>query len=152
MRYFEDFRVGEVMETASATISEEEIITFARQFDPQPFHIDPEAARESFYGGLIASGWHTAAIAMRLMVDGFISEYAGMGSPGLDKLRWLKPVRPGDTLKVRSTCIGKKRSDKRPDMGSCRFETEVINQNGEAVLSMINIGLIRCRAGLERNG
>ncbi len=145
MRYFEDFRIGEVMETGPATVSEEEIITFARQFDPQPFHIDPAAARKSFYGGLIASGWHTAAIAMRLMVDGFIGNYASMGSPGLDELRWLKPVRPGDTLKVRSTCIGKKRSDKRPDMGACRFSTEVINQNEEVVLSMINIGLIRCR-------
>lgn len=145
MRYFEDFQIGEVMETGTATVSEEEIITFAKQFDPQPFHIDPVAAKESFYGGIIASGWHTASIAMRLMVDSFISDYASMGSPGLDKLRWLKPVRPGDTLKVQSTCIDKKRSEKRPDMGSCRFNTDVINQNDEVVLSMINIGLIGCR-------
>ncbi len=145
MQYFEEVVVGEVRETASRTLTAEEIIKFARAFDPQPFHIDEAAARKSIYGGLIASGWHTASIMMRLMVDNVVSQTAGTGSPGFDDLRWLKPVRPGDTIRVRSTCIDKTPSKSRPDIGSCRYRTEVLNQHDEIVMTLISIGLVRRR-------
>ncbi len=99
MRYLEDFRAGEVIELGSCTISEEEILDFARRYDPQLFHVDPERAQASIYGGLIASGWQTCGLFMRLAVDGVIGDSSSMGSPGLDNLRWLLPVRPGDTLR-----------------------------------------------------
>src|SRR5579859_3157513 len=102
-RYFEDFAVGHTLELGSYTITREEILAFARQFDPQPFHTDEEQAKASLYGGLIASGWHTASIFMRLLVDGLLNDTASMGSPGVDELRWLRPVRPGDTLRARFT-------------------------------------------------
>ena len=105
-RYFEDYRAGEVIELGSRTVSAEEIIAFARQFDPQPFHVDPERARLTPFGGLVASGWHTAAMFMRLSVDGHQSAQAGsIGSPGVDEIKWLRPVRPGDTLTGRTTVL-----------------------------------------------
>ncbi|MEI8183847.1 MAG: MaoC family dehydratase, partial [Desulfomonile sp.] len=104
-RYFEDYVPGSVHEFGSIAVEEAEMINFARRFDPQPFHIDPEAAKQSIFGGLIASGWHTASLAMRLLVDHYISHVASLGSPGVDELRWLKPVRPGDTLSVRITLL-----------------------------------------------
>src|SRR5579871_83649 len=97
-QYFEDFQVGETIHLGSREITAEEIIAFAHQWDPQPFHVDPDLAKESLFGGLVASGWHTAVMYMRLLVDGFLNETASMGSPGIDELRWRKPVRPGDTL------------------------------------------------------
>ena len=145
MQYFEDIEVGAVRETGSRTVTKDEIIAFAQKFDPQPFHVDEEAAKSSIYGGLIASGWHTASTMMRLMVDNFVNGSAGLGSPGFDELRWLKPVRPGDTLRVRSTCIDKTPSRSRPEIGACRYRTEVLNQHDEVVLTMISIGLIRRR-------
>ena len=102
-RYFEDYLPGAVHDLGSITIGEAEIIEFARRFDPQPFHIDPEAAKQSAFGGLIANGWHTASLAMRLLVDHYVSRVASLGSPGADEVRWRKPVRPGDTLSVRVT-------------------------------------------------
>ncbi len=98
LQYFEDLQEGAIIELGSKIITEKEIIDFAQEFDPQPFHIDPEAAKSSFYGGLIASGWHTVSIYMRLLVDNFLNQTVSLGSPGLDNLRWLKPVRPGDSL------------------------------------------------------
>lgn len=145
MKYFEDVEVGSARETASRTIQAAEMIAFARQYDPQFFHIDPEAAKGSIYGGLIASGWHTASVMMRLMVDGFVNDTAGMGSPGFDDLRWHAPVRPGDTIRVRSTLVEKTPSKSRPDIGSCRYRTEVLNQRDEVVLSLTSIGLLRRR-------
>lgn len=145
MKYFEDVEVGSARETASRTIQAAEMIAFARQYDPQFFHIDPEAAKGSIYGGLIASGWHTASVMMRLMVDGFVNDTAGMGSPGFDDLRWHAPVRPGDTIRVRSTLVEKTPSKSRPDIGSCRYRTEVLNQRDEVVLSLTSIGLVRRR-------
>jgi acyl dehydratase len=140
-RHFEDFRVGEIVTLGSVTIGQEEIIAFARQFDPQPFHTDPEAAKESAFGGLIASGWHTIALYMRLLVDGMISAMAeSQGSPGVDKIEWLKPVRPGDTLSGRVTILELIASKSRPDRGTIRTLGEMVNQKGETVLTMRGIG------------
>jgi acyl dehydratase len=140
MRYLEDFRAGEVIELGSHTVGEEEILEFARRYDPQPFHVDPERAAGSIYGGLIASGWQTCAIYMRLVVDGLLGESASMGSPGLDSLRWLLPVRPGDTLRARYTVLEVTPSRSRPDRGVVRFRGEMINQQDEVAMSMEGVG------------
>ena len=140
-RYFEDFRVGETVTLGSVTLSQEEIIAFASQFDPQPFHTDPEAAKDSAFGGLIASGWHTIALYMRLLVDGMIAKLAvSQGSPGVDKIEWLKPVRPGDTLSGRVTILELIPSRSRPDRGTIRTLGEMVNQKGEIVMTMRGIG------------
>ena len=144
-RYFEDYVPGSVHEFGSIAVEEAEMINFARRFDPQPFHIDPEASKQSIFGGLIASGWHTASLAMRLLVDHYISHVASLGSPGVDELRWLKPVRPGDTLSVRITLLEAQRSRSKPDQGFIRGSTEVLNQHGEVVMTMKSGGFVRCR-------
>jgi acyl dehydratase len=115
--YFEDFEPGRTIPVGSRTVNQDEIIAFARQFDPQPFHVDPEAAAKSMFGGIIASGWHTCSMMMRMMVDGFLSEAASLGSPGVDEIRWLKPVRAGDTLAVTTTVLDARPSSSRPDRG-----------------------------------
>ncbi len=142
MRYLEDFTPGEVIELGSKTVSEEEILAFAREFDPQPFHVDPERARDSIYGGIIASGWHTIAIFMRLAVDGFFNDTISMGSPGVNEVRWLRPVRPGDTLRARLTMIELTPSRSRPDRGTMRSLAEVFNGQDERVLSMDVLGIV----------
>jgi acyl dehydratase len=140
-RYFEDFRIGEVLPLGSRGVSEAEIITFARQFDPQPFHTDPEAAKRSVFGGLVASGWHTASLYMRLLCDAFISTVAhSMGSPGVDRIEWLKPVRPGDTLTGRLTILDLIPSESRPDRGTIKSLGEMLNQQGEVVMRMQGVG------------
>jgi acyl dehydratase len=144
-RYFEDYVPGTVHEFGCMTVEEEEIISFAKRFDPQPFHTDPEAARDSVYGGLIASGWHTASLVMRIMVDHYISRVASLGSPGVDELRWLKPVRPGDTLSVRITVLDAVRSQSKPDRGTVYTFAQVLNQRSETVMTMKGAGMIRCR-------
>ncbi|MDQ7784912.1 MAG: MaoC family dehydratase [Desulfomonilaceae bacterium] len=144
-RYFEDYVPGSVHEFGTITVEADEIIDFGRRFDPQPFHTDPEAAKQSVFGGLIASGWHTASLAMRLLVDHYISHVAGLGSPGVDELRWLKPVRPGDTLSLRVTLLETQRSRSKPDQGYIRGFTEVLNQHGEVVMTMRSGGFVRCR-------
>ncbi len=144
-RYFEDYLPGAVYEFGSIAVEEAEIICFARRFDPQPFHTDPEAAKRSAFGGLIASGWHTASLAMRLLVDHYVSHVASLGSPGADELRWLKPVRPGDTLSLRVTQIERRISRSKPDRGFIRVRTEVINQHGDVVMTMKNSGFVLCR-------
>lgn len=144
-RYFEDFIEGEVLELGSITVTEEAILEFARQFDPQPFHIDPEAAKESPYGGLIASGWHTCALYMRLLYDGMMHDSSSQGSPGMEELRWLAPVRPGDTLSARYTVLGAKRSESKPNRGTVMFRSEMLNQDDVVVLSMIGRGLYGTR-------
>jgi acyl dehydratase len=149
-RFFEDFAPGQVYEFGDRTVTQSEIVEYARQFDPQPFHTDPEAARHSFYGGLIASGWHTVGMMMRMLVDHFVPRESAMGSPGIDELRWLKPVRPGDRLRVRVTVVEAKRSTSKPDRGIVRSINEVLNQNGETVLSMRGMGLYRTRDGLKK--
>lgn len=140
--YFEDAAVGDVLELGSRTVSEAEILTFAQDFDPQPFHIDPEAAAQSIFGGIIASGWHTCALTMRLMVDSFLSRAASLGSPGVEHIRWLQPVRPGDTLTARIVVLDVRPSQSKPDRGSVQMRTEVTNQAGDLVMTMESTGLV----------
>ena len=136
MRYFEDFQVGERIELGSVTVTEEEIIAFAQQYDPQPFHISPEQAKHSYYGGLIASGWHTVSLLMRLMVNVLINDTISFGSPGVDEVRWLKPVRPNDTLHARLTIVNAVPSKRRAELGILTSSSEVFNQSGELVLTL----------------
>ena len=143
--YFEDFQVGETVEIGRHTITREEIFDFANKYDPQSFHIDPEAAKQSIYGGLLASGWHTCAIVMRVMVDGYISKAASMGSPGMEEIRWLKPVRPDDTLIVKRT-IEEARPTSKPDRGLVLTRWDVYNQRDEHVMMMRGYGLFGKRA------
>ncbi len=142
MRYFEDFHVGEVIELGARTLSRDEIVAFAREFDPQPFHLDEEAAKRSVYGGLLASGWQTAAVFMRLLCDTLVNDMASMGSPGIDELRWLRPVRPGDTLHGRFTVLEATPSRSKPDRGVIRALSELRNQHGEVVLRMTGLSLV----------
>jgi len=144
-RFFEDYPVGLSEEFGSYLVTEQESLEFARRYDPQSFHTDAAAAAESIYGGLIASGWMTGAIMMRLLVEHFISPQASMGSPGLDEIRWLKPVRPGDTLRVRSTVVDSKPSTSKPDRGVIWVLNEVLNQRDEIVMSVKGMSLYRRR-------
>jgi acyl dehydratase len=148
-RYFEDYEPGRVYEFGSITVNKDEIIEFAERYDPQVFHVNPDLARKSVFGGLIASGWHTAALAMRLLVDHFISHVAALGSPGSDELRWLKPVRPGDTLSVRVTVVETRRLKSKPDRGVVRSFVEVLNQDHEVVMTRIAISIILARDNPE---
>jgi acyl dehydratase len=143
-RYYEDFSVGEVFEFGSVTVTEPDIIAFARQFDPQAMHTDPVAAARGSTGGLIASGWHTVALMMRMYADNFLPE-DGLPAPGVDELRWLLPVRPGDTLTMRVTIEDARVSKSKPDRGIIRPFSEVLNQRGEVVLTVRPINLIRRR-------
>ena len=136
---FEDFAAGQVYELGSRTITEAEIVDFARQWDPQPFHVDLEAAKESVFGGLIASGWQTGAIWMRMYVDAMLGT-AARGSPGIEELRWLAPVRPGDTLSGRLTVLEATPSATRPDRGTIRIRGEMVNQDGVTVMAMTSRG------------
>jgi len=147
--FFEDFRPGDETGTRSLTVTKEEILSFARQFDPQPFHVDEEAARQSPYGGLIASGWHTAALCMRLIVELLGSGSGSLGSPGVDELRWLKPVRPGDELSVHVEVLEAIPSRSKPDRGLIKLRYTTRNQNGEDVMTMIALGLVLRRPEVE---
>lgn len=144
-RYFEDYRVGETFEFGDYAITEEEIVEFATRYDPQPFHVDKQAAQRSIYGGLIASGWMTGAVMMRMLVDHLISPRSSMGSPGLDELRWLRPVRPGDRLRLRVTVLDSRRSQTKPDRGVVQFLQEAVNQDDETVMTVRGWGMYRCR-------
>ena len=144
-RYFEDYIPGAVHEFGDIAVDEAEMIAFARRFDPQPFHTDPEAAKQSVFGGLIASGWFTVSLVMRVLVDRYISRVASLGSPGVDELRWLKPVRPGDTLLLRVTILETGLSHSKPDQGFVRNSVEVLNQHGELVMTVRSVGLVGCR-------
>ncbi len=137
IRYFEDFQVGETIDLGStAPITAEDIIAFARQFDPQPFHLDAEQAKDSIFGQLVASGWHTTSLFMRLLVDGLLNQTISMGSPGVDEIRWLRPLRPGDTLHARFTVLENSASKSRPKMGILRSKCELFNQNEEIVMTL----------------
>ncbi len=143
-RYFEDYIPGEVHAFGRITADGKEMTAFARRFDPQPFHTDPEAARGSIYGGLIASGWYTASLMMRLLVDHYLPR-ANLGSPGIDELRWRKPVRPGDVLSLRVTVLEAHRSRSKPDRGMVHSSVEVLNQEPEVVMTLKIMNLVRCR-------
>jgi acyl dehydratase len=143
--FFEDFVAGQRLDYGSRSVSQDDIVRFAREFDPQPFHTDPVAAETSIYGGLIASGWHTCAIMMRILCDGVIGAAASLGSPGIDELRWLKPVRPGDTLSVYGTVLEVRPSKSKPDRGVVVSKTEVLNQAGDIVLTLRAINMYRKR-------
>lgn len=147
LTYFEDLVPDSTASFGRYEVSREEVIEFATRYDPQPFHLSDEAAAQTHFGRISASGWHTCAMVMRMMVDN-ISErkQAGLGSPGLDELRWLKPVYPGDTLRVETRLIDKTPSRSRPEMGSFRSEVKVFNQNHVLVATMKSIGLIRTRS------
>ncbi len=141
MRYFEDFMEGQVVELGTRVVTREEILAFAREFDPQPFHMDEEAAAASPYGGLIASGWHTVAMWMRLYVDAVLADSSSLGSPGVEELRWLLPVRPGDTLSGRAKIIWAKPSERHANRGTIFAESELSNQDGEVVMRLRARGL-----------
>lgn len=143
-RFFEDYDEGEIFEFGNITVSEEEIIAFARQFDPQSFHIDPDAARDSIYGGVIASGWHTGSLMMRSLVDNFVSD-TSLGSPGVESLRWPHPVRGGDVLHARVTVISTRRSRSKPDRGILVSRSELFNQNKELVMELTATNFMLCR-------
>ena len=144
--HWEDFVVGGVAEYGPRLVTREEIIAFAAEFDPQPMHMDEEFARSTMLGGLAASGWHTCAIGMRLMADGFILGAASMGSPGVDEVRWLKPVRPGDRLTLRRTVLDARPLKSRPEWGLVRFRFEMVNQAGELVMTQENVNFFGRRA------
>ena len=144
-RHFEDYVPGSIFEFGSVPMAEAEIIDFARHYDPQPMHTDPAAAAQGPYGGLIASGWHTGGVMMRLYVDNYLPVEASLGSPGVDELRWLLPVRPGDRLRIRVSVVETRRSRTKPDRGVVRSFIEVLNQKDEVVMSMRALNLIRCR-------
>jgi acyl dehydratase len=139
--YFEDFVPGQEIDVGSRSVSESEIIAFAREFDPQPFHVDHAAGLASPYGGVIASGWHTCSMMMRLVVDGLMSAASSLGSPGLDGVRWLLPVRGGDTLNVRYLTTKVKASNSRPDRGVVWSTWIATNQNGEVVCTVDGMGM-----------
>ncbi len=146
MIYFEDIEVGSTASFGHYTVTREEVIEFASRYDPQPFHLDDAAAAKTHFGRLSASGWHTCAMTMAMMVKNFKQEeLASLGSPGIDELRWLKPVYPGDTLRVEAEITEKRRSATRPEMGITKSRQTVFNQHNEPVLSMISNGLIRVR-------
>lgn len=145
MRYFEDFSEGQVFELGEQRVTEEEILEFAHRFDPQLFHVDPQAAKQTMYGGLIASGWHTGSLYMGLLVRGLLHDAASLGSAGIDELRWLKPVRPGDTLRARLTVTSLRPSTSRSDRGTVFNLGELFNQNGERVMYVRSSGMFARR-------
>ena len=143
--FWEDFPVGSVREFGHMPVTREAVLAFAREFDPQPFHLDDAAAEASLFGRLSASGWHTCAMAMRMMCDAYLLDAASLGSPGIEKLRWLKPVHPGDVLSVRLQVIESRLLASRPGVGLALFEWRVSNQRAEPVLTMEGYGMLRCR-------
>ncbi len=145
-RYFEDFVVGETVEFGDYLVTEAEILEFAGKYDPQSFHLDHEAAAKSHFGGLVASGWMTCSIMMRMYVDHYIPPKASMGSPGLDEIRWLVPVRPGDRLRVQITTVSKRQSKSKPDRGFMHFEQAVLNQKDQVVLTVKGTGMYKLRS------
>jgi acyl dehydratase len=144
-RYFEDYVTGAVHEFGSIAVEEQEILDFGKRFVPLSYHTDPELAKKSIYGGLIASGWHTAALMMRLYTDNYLSKVANLGSPGADELKWDKPVFPGDELSIRVTVLETRRSESKPDRGIVRSFVEVLNQNREAVMKVKMVNFVRSR-------
>lgn len=148
-RYLEDYVVGSVHEVGTFSVTEKEVINFAKRFDPQTFHMDPEGAKKTRFGGIIASGWHTCALVMRLLVDNYLSKVANITSPGVDEIRWIKPVRPGDELSIRATVLATRPFRSRPESGLMTYSVEVINQGREVVMTMKAMGIM-LRRGFEQ--
>ncbi|HEY1267028.1 MAG TPA: MaoC family dehydratase [Candidatus Binatia bacterium] len=144
-RYFEDYVPGSVHEFGTIAVEPDEVVSFGKRFVPLSYHIDAEAAKSSIYGGLIASGWHTAGLMMRLYTDNYLSRVANLGSPGCDELRWEKPVFPGDHLSIRVTVMEARRSESKPDRGIVRSFVEVLNQKRDIVMSLKMVNFVRCR-------
>jgi acyl dehydratase len=145
-RYFEDYEPGATYEFAdTSTLDQQRMIEFGTEFDPQTFHVDPAAAATGPFGGLIASGWHTAGVMMRLLSDNYLSKVASLASPGIDEIRWLLPVRPGDTLHLRVTVVHSKRSASKPDRGVIHSGIEVLNQDDRVVMTLVAINFLRLR-------
>jgi acyl dehydratase len=152
-RYFEDYVEGDVHSFGSIAVEADEVIAFAKRFDPQAMHTDPEAAKHTIFGGLIASGWHTAGLMMRLYAEHYLTQVASLASPGIDELRWLKPVRPGDMLSVRVTVLKAVPSKSKPDRGAVTSLIEVMNQLGEVVMTLKVVNFIGKRppvSGVQR--
>lgn len=145
MKYLEDFTVGSVVECPSFTVSEAEILDFAKRFDPQPFHVDRAAAQQSHFGGVIASGFHTCSLAMRSLVDSGFFGGSGMGSPGLDEIRWRQPVRAGQRLRVRTEVLAATRSRSKPDRGVVRHRVELLNEQRQSVMSYVAMSMFPSR-------
>jgi acyl dehydratase len=145
--FYEDFVPGWKFENGPRTLSADDIASFAGQWDPQVFHTDAEAARASPFGGLVASGWHTACVGMRLMCDGYLSDSSCAGSPGIEEIKFLKPVRPGDALRFRAEVLEARPSQSRPDRGIVRWRWELLNQKSEIVLSMLGTQMFLRRPG-----
>jgi acyl dehydratase len=139
--YWEDFPAGTTREFGGKSLSKEDIVRFAREYDPQPFHVDEEAAKKSVFGGLIASGWQTCGLAMRMMCDAYLLDAASAGSPGVENIRWLLPVRPGDTLRVRLTVLEARVLQSKPHIGLLRNKWEMFNQKDEQVMHMEGYGM-----------
>ena len=144
-RYWDDYEIGQKFDLGSTSFTADEIVDFARQYDPQSFHVDAGAARQSMFGGLIASGWHVTAKLMRLFVDNYVDQRTALGSPGVDEVRWLKPVRPGDTLSAWVECAGKVPSKSRPEMGIVHEHWRATNQKGELVMTLKGTNMVRRR-------
>jgi acyl dehydratase len=144
-RWFEDYVVGTTAQHGSIRVDEEELVEFGRRFDPQPFHVDREAAASGPYGGLIASGWHTCALMMRLLAREYLSPVSSLGSPGVDELRWIRPVRPGDELALRTTVEEARLSRSKPDRGLVRTRVELVDHSGDVVLQLLAMNLVRTR-------
>ncbi|HAD16381.1 MAG TPA: acyl dehydratase [Erythrobacter sp.] len=146
MQFYEDLAIGQKQAFGHYEVTREEVIEFASKYDPQPFHLDDDAAAATHFGRLSASGWHTCAMTMAMLVENLkANRQAGLGSPGIDQLRWKKPVFPGDTLRCESVVIEKRRSGSRPEMGIFKSSLTVFNQNDEPVLEMVSNGLISTR-------
>lgn len=143
--HWEDFEAGEVIDLGEYHVTRDEILEFAERYDPQPFHTDEEAAADSIYGGLIASGWHTCAMMMRLLCDAVLVEAESMGSAGVEQVRWLKPVRPGDTLRGTMEVVETRPSRSKPDRGIIRSHWEIHNQDDDLVMTMEGMGMYRRR-------
>ncbi|MBM3520528.1 MAG: MaoC family dehydratase [Alphaproteobacteria bacterium] len=146
MLHYEDFSEGQIFDLGSYYVSAEEIVAFAREFDPQPFHLNEEAGRNSVLGGLAASGWHSCSILMRMMADAYLNRSAGMGSSGLDEVKWLRPVLAGETLSGAMEVLSKRVSSKRPEMGILKCRWQLRNAQGEAKLDQVGVNFIRVRA------
>ncbi|KQT45131.1 enoyl-CoA hydratase [Aureimonas sp. Leaf454] len=149
MQTFEDFPVGATRPLGPYAVTREEVIAFAAEFDPQPFHLDDDAAAASMLGGLSASGWHTCSMMMRMMADGFILDSTSQGSPGVDFVKWKRPVRPGDTLSGTMTVLEARVSQKRPTIGIAKLRNDLVNQNGEPVLACEYTVMLSTRAGSD---